>query len=181
MNGHRWFFAALLCSATATAGVQEIGGWQVESLSDDFSFSALGSMVTVARGFDRAAGTPPNLLIVGCDADPDKGHQITAKMPREGFHVIPQGGELEIDVSARFDTDLPLEGRWLLYNNGPFLGAEVPREEHKTLVAALAKATTLTVTYSGVHEARIPDRVVEFDVSQFTQALGALVCGTNQD
>lgn len=170
--------AVLLCSSAAAAAVEEIGPWTVESLSDDHSFSALGSMVAVERGFDRAAGRAPTLLIVGCDSDPAIGHAITVKTAREGFHVKPSGQSVEITVSPSFDDALPLEQRWSLFNSGPWIGLDAPVEDQAAWLALLARSQRLTLTLGGHPEIGIADRLVEFDIHDFSKAFAALTCGT---
>lgn len=179
MSGKWWVMTWVLMGvAAAHAGPVQKGPWIVESLADDHSFSALGSMVSIGKVIDQPAGNLPNLLVIGCDADPAKKYEITVKTPKEKFHVLPAGAEPEFTVYLYFDDQTPpLEQVWVMYNNGPFIGAALPQAQNADLLAALSKAKKLKLLLSGNLEERIADRPIEFDVSGFDAALSSLVCG----
>jgi hypothetical protein len=171
--------AALVAAtgSSALAVAQEIGPWSVHSESDNFSFSALGSMLTLERGFDRDAGVMPQILIIGCDADPEKRFEIEAWVRPDGFYIIEADGEPEVTVHASFDGGTVIEQRWILYHTGPFIGSAAPYEVNDTWFSALASASTLQLTFKGDAEIGVPDRAIDFDVDDFATAFDALVCG----
>lgn len=133
----------MFATAVVAAPVQ-IGPWSVESLEDDHSFSALGSMVSVGKVTGQASGSLPNLLVIGCDADPQKKFEVTIKTPKEKFHVLPAGAEPEFLAYLYFDDAVPpSEQTWVMYNNGPFIGTAMPAANNADLFAELATTKTL--------------------------------------